>query len=386
MAERNFTPMYNLEELLNAGANVGPQMTLMKNPQTGEPGVLVKEPTSSEKSMSASLSPGGKYIPPQNAKAFITQQRPVSKEDLFDIENKFSKDDIKKLLTQQATATDSLEQIKQNYARQRGLDPQPMAAFLGTMMKNSQGFAEAFPKSKTSEEKMIDLAKLQKMVEEGRKNETDQAIDFIKTGMQKRALEIQAQNDRFSKRQDLTMFNIARKEQASLVKDAAEFRNQYFNAEDAIRPDEKGQIRAGRLNQALSSFARLMGEKGVLTDTDIGRQLSPTLAALQAKVATWATSDPNTLVDASVANSIRDALKTAKEAFKQKYEMQRSVFQNTYFNNPYSPYAGRGWSEQMVRELDKPLELINSAPEQTTPTMNIDQNAIEAEMKRRGLK
>lgn len=167
-----------------------------------------------------------------------------------------------------------------------------------------------------------------------------------------------SKNERFLQGQDLRMFNSARKEQSGLVKEATDFRGSYRNVEDAIQPDANGTVSAARVSMALSQFARLMGEKGVLTDNDIGRQLAPSLELIQAKWKNILTSNPNARVSAESVSEITAALGAAQKAFTESYKLKADTFAETYFDNPGSPYAGKEWAPKLIEGLYQPLNLI----------------------------
>jgi hypothetical protein len=131
-------------------------------------------------------------------------------------------------------------------------------------------------------------------------------------------------------------------------------------------------------------FARLMGEKGVLTDTDTGRQLAPTLQLQIGKLTSMLQSDPNARIPAKNVEAMAQALDMAKKAYAESYQLKADSYRKSYFENPGSPYAGKAWAPQLIEDVYQPLKMIDGGVSAPAPNL---QNAAQQElMRRRGVK
>jgi hypothetical protein len=398
MAEQNFTPIRPAQDQFDLASLLG-QMPIVQNPQTGESGVVIQDKTKKEKKLQKALAP----MPPANVQKVSLPydvSQPVGNDDQ-QFKDYFQKQRAlaDEALAQERLGIGKLEEQKAQmqalsqdpaYAMAHQVDWKPLASYLDTMVKGGK-LAENTTQFVSPQDRAKLQANLENMIQEKRGELTKNQLKVLATEIEKKGMENSSRTARMMYQTDLKMFNTARGEQAKLVKDATEFRQNYFNTEDAITPDEKGTVSVGRVHQALSSFARLMGEKGVLTDTDIGRQLKPTIDTMLAGWGATLQSNPNARLDAKNVAAIKDALNAAKKAYAQKYQMQADVFKSTYFDNPDSPYAGKGWAGQMIADTYKPLDLIQgTGKEKIAPTgkevvkENFDmQKAAIEEMKRR---
>lgn len=272
---------------------------------------------------------------------------------------------VKKSLGEQDAGLSSLENYINEFAKQPvQLDLSPLAAYSDSL---SGGKLSSVQPGMSAEAKQDKLLKLQDLLQQRRGSLAANALAPYKAELAayKDLMRMQmaggagGKQERFEEGLDVRMFDKARKEQAGFTKDVGDFVNSYRNVENAITPDADGTVSVGRLNQSLSQFARLMGEKGVLTDTDTGRQLAPTLEVQMSRLQSILGSDPNARVPASNVAAMTDALVAAKQAYKESYGMKAQSFKNTYFENPGSPYHNKPWAPVLVEELYKPLELIN---------------------------
>lgn len=288
----------------------------------------------------------------------------------------------KNLALQEQGVTQFNKAIQDYRNKPTQIDFSPLAAYFDSNVEGSnllKGYKA--PESETQkQEKLLGMENLLQKTKEGM---SDKDIDYMRVMLsQNRSDKQDARQSRFDQAQDKAMFNQARKEQAGLVKEAGDFRNSYASVEAAIKPDANGQIPVARLQMSLSQFSRLMGEKGVLTDTDIGRQLQNTIDLSLAKYAQMLSSDPNAKIDARAADAMRAALVDAKKVFQDNYKLKADTFTEGYFNNPGSPYAGKKWAKKLVEDTYKPLDLIGKQATGGQPPAN-DPRARLEELRRK---
>lgn len=288
----------------------------------------------------------------------------VSPQQLASAKSTQWEDTAKSALNEQDLGIGQLEQYINEFAsKPRDLDLSPLAAYVDSIMPGSKLSSVKPPMSEDERQKIF--MELQDKLQQRKAALTQSSLAPYKAQLDayKDVMRLSAQDSgrqgRFEASQEVKLFDKARKEQAGLTKDAADFANSYKNVENAITPDADGTVSVGRVNQSLSQFARLMGEKGVLTDTDTGRQLAPTLDRYMTNMRAILESNPNARMPAKNVEAMQEALKVAQAAFKQSYDIKAKSFENTYFNNPGSPYSGREWAPGLVGEIYKPLELID---------------------------
>jgi hypothetical protein len=167
---------------------------------------------------------------------------------------------------------------------------------------------------------------------------------------------------RFQQGQDSKFFTDFRKDSQKIAGEIADAKTSITNVGAAIEPDEKGMVDAARVQMALSNFARLMGEKGVLTDQDTGRQLAPMAALQTARVKQWFTANPGaTKVPASVVSAMTEALEEAKNALTETAKTKLSTLETTY-GEPTAPTAnmyyykgGKKIADALKTKLEKTL-------------------------------
>jgi hypothetical protein len=353
--------IWSMESLLSSGKNVGPYSPLVIDPKTGQPMIGIPE-TQDEKQAAAiasKVSPTkGPGLSDANPKAFVDQstQMPVPEEMLGRDTVKWDKQKVLELLNREQSGVEQQAQALQDMRRTpQEVNWKPLASFVGTMVKGGDKLADAFPEVDTPEKRAMKIQQLENLLQNQRGDLSKNALGLLQHDLQAQAANRQ---NRFEQSQEKRLFDQARKEQNALVKEASDFKGSYKNVESALTPGPDGKVSVGRLQQSLSQFARLMGEKGVLTDTDTGRQLSPTLDLYMARLESMLTSDPNARLDASAVAAMADALKTAKQAYSDNYKMKADIFTEGYFQNPDSPYGGKKWSKKLVEDTYKPLESI----------------------------
>ena len=147
-------------------------------------------------------------------------------------------------------------------------------------------------------------------------------MDRGKEARQERNLEAQAMRD-------------ARKEALSLQKDGAELSQTYTVASEALDDYGTGEVTVGSVKRALSQIARIMGEKGVLTDLDLARQLERTLGQDIESLKTYLSRNPEkSKISVKEVATLRDSLALAMEKAKAMHDLKTSSFNEYYKTLP----------------------------------------------------
>jgi len=226
----------------------------------------------------------------------------------------------------------------------------------------------AYKAPMSEEQKTEKLMALQNQLQQRKEGMVKDSIEALKARLAAtRGSREDARSARQEKSMDWQMFKAVGQDQKKLVGDATTFYNSFANTEAAIKPDADGTISAQRLQMSLSNFARLMGEKGVLTDYDITRQVGPTVDASLAKVQAYITSNPGQRVPAELASEVKAALADAKRTFAAGYRAKADNFRETVANNPGAPTANKQWLPKFIEETYKPLGMIEGQTKNTTP-------------------
>ncbi len=209
---------------------------------------------------------------------------------------------------------------------------------------------------------------IQKLGEGIRKTQNDMAdaqTANLKTLLaDKQAGKQQATQDRFLASQDNKFFTDMRRDAEKASSKVGDAVQNISNVEAAIKPDANGMVDAARLKMSLSNFARLMGEKGVLTDQDTGRQLAPTAALKLAEMEQYLTSNPGAVkIPAKVASAMNEALADAKNAVKGVAVNHLENIKETY-GEPTAPTANMFYKkggEKIVQKLEKRFDSMLGA-------------------------
>lgn len=317
---------------------------------------------------------------PQNA---IPQKDPVQAALEKQLEEK-----TKASLAAQQQAIAEAEQGYQALAN-KPLEPNYSAlGGLYNLLDRTGNQMEVKPREQTDTQRRAELKALRDAINKQKSGLSDDQIAFLKAELARKTQNQDASRQaRFDQAQDTKLFQDVQKQATNLTKDAADFKQITSNLDKAYTPDEQGKISYARVKQSLSSFARLMGEKGVLTDTDVARQWREPVDAIIAKYASL--GDPNAKIDAKDVQVLVAAMKDAKESFADAYKMKADNF-SSQFQDPYSPLAGRKWAPKMMEKIYSPISEIRSsksfASTKKQPAQPVDHSAgALAELKRRGL-
>jgi hypothetical protein len=220
------------------------------------------------------------------------------------------------------------------------------------------------------------LRKLRQDVQHGQGALTDDEINFLKTQLaSKQAARQEGTQARFLAGKDADIYRDVVKK----FEKPAEGIQTFYQSSDAVKQAfQSGDMFS--IQSALSNFARMNGEKGVLTDQDIARVMP---ANLKTKAISWwskVSSDPTVQAPPEVLDALMknmDRLQTAAED-RYKKDMGR-VLEETKYGPMSYPKHGQNIYSAAMKAIRK--------PENANAGMNIpDQSKIDEELKRRGIK
>lgn len=164
------------------------------------------------------------------------------------------------------------------------------------------------------------VQKLQEQIQRGQRGLTQDQIGFLRTMMEeKRAGQLGLSQGN----QDIRVFQDVKKAFAKPADDL----NSFYQSHDVVKAAlDSGDITA--IQSALSNYARMSGEKGVLTDQDIIRVMPSNLKTKAAKWWAAVSSDPTIQAPPEVVTALAaglERLKTAAETkTKSAFELVKS--------------------------------------------------------------
>lgn len=162
----------------------------------------------------------------------------------------------------------------------------------------------------------------------------------------------------------------------------------FYQNHDAIKAAlDAGDVAA--IQASLSNYSRMTGEKGVLTDRDIGRVITPTLSL---KIAQWkanALSNPNTPAPKEIVDSLRKGIERLKEAAETNYKSKIEIAKNQGTKVApamYKKYAEGAYDQ--AKELVRPISGMTLKPNNATADVlsNEDKAKLEKEQLLKELK
>lgn len=220
---------------------------------------------------------------------------------------------------------EQIEALKQAVAKEQ--ERQEKAGVLGRL--DLRPFAQAIKQygatnvvvpTEAPEDRTEILRKLQKELTTARGGLTDDQINFMKTMMEDKK---SAQAALSQGNQDIRVFQDVKRAYDKPAEDIQDF----YQAHDAVKLAlDSGDITA--IQASLSNYARMSGEKGVLTDQDITRVMPNNLKQRAAKWWANVSSDPTVQAPPEVVEALGkgiDRLKQAAEAkAKARFDRIRS--------------------------------------------------------------
>lgn len=272
--------------------------------------------------------------PEQLAPEQLAAQQGVSPEYVGNAGREIDAAMLKRLILAHKQAGDQQEATLQGLRRSIPTpDLRAPMAFLDAAIGTD--VAKHMPAQMTDEERQLKYAGLEDLISKEKSAGVKNIIDYFK------ALESSGKYGDIAqtkmRSQDIGLFNKIKGEAMKVNKDGYEFRRSRAVVQDALTPDKNNTVSAARVQMALSEFARLMGEKGVLTDTDVARSFAPTIATWQANIANRLSGDASARLPAESVSAMVEALRAAEREFAQLQEFKRSDVLSQ-FDIPGSPY------------------------------------------------
>jgi hypothetical protein len=232
------------------------------------------------------------------------------------------------------------------------LDLRPFAQAI-----KSYGVTDITAPTEAPEDRTAILNKLENAVSEAQQGLTkDQVAAFknmMEAGQQRGALQaLQSEENR-----KMRVFeNVSRK----FDKPQQELAD-FYQAHDAFK-SALGAGDVAAVQSALSNYSRMTGEKGVLTDQDIARVITPTLSLKFAQLRSKLLSDPNTPVPKEILTSLSSGLDRLKAAAETKIASRINAAERQASTGPglYKSYA-----QQVAEEARKGIR--SKEESQATP-------------------
>lgn len=254
--------------------------------------------------------------------------------------------------------SEQIEALKQAVAKEQARQEQ--AGVLGRL--DLRPFAQAMRQygsttvavpTEAPEDRTEMLRKLQKELTTAKGGLTDDQINFLKTMMQDKK---DAQAGISQKNQEIRMFNYAQGKYMKPAEDYLKGAGQY----NFVR-SELATGQPTRINRALSQYARIMGQTGVLTDNDIKLQLPPTFVSALDRAYTYVTGNPEAELPPEIVNDLLSTLDSGhaatQKAFKDKLDLVHGSFLQ-------SPYAGMSGIDNLYQQASKSILGGVSAPKE----------------------
>lgn len=207
------------------------------------------------------------------------------------------------------------------------------------------GATNVYIPTEAPEDRTAILNKLENAVAEAQQGLTkDQVLalkNMMEAGQQRGALQaLQSEQNR----QMRVFENVSRK----FDKPQQELAD-FYQAHDAFKSAlEAGDVAA--VQSALSNYSRMTGEKGVLTDQDIARVITPTLSLKFAQWRASLTSNPNTPIPKEILTSLASGLDRLKAAAETKIA---SRIDATERQASVGPGLYKSYAKQVAEEARK---------------------------------
>jgi hypothetical protein len=206
------------------------------------------------------------------------------------------------------------------------------------------------------------LAKLQNAVSEAQQGLTKEQVNALKSMMEdKRA----AQAAISLGNQDIRVFENVAKKFEPIQKGMTEF----YQAHDAFKAAiQSGDV--GAIQSSLANYARMTGEKGPLSDSDIARTISPTFALKFAMLRSNIMSDPKTPVPEETLKTLAAGMDRLRQAAEDKASAQIDAAERLTSKGPgiYKNYSKDVAAEtkKVIRSSDKkkPINIETATPEE----------------------
>lgn len=238
---------------------------------------------------------------------------------------------FKDLLAQQQAGIDkqnqSISDIKTN-ARNDWVVP--AAGFLDqTFGGNQTAVAKAWS-GMSPEERAQEIAKMEGNINQQRSSMSNQVKSLIDSNNTMKMAEAADKNNRFQQGQDMRLNMAFDRSVQGATKGAFESM-QSIGAIENIFNSPDGQVPVGEARAMLSNASRLLGERGVLTDSDIERvQINTLQSQLQSLMAKISGQPDNQRVPVENYRSLINAISQSKQAMGAAVQQRLNAIGQSY--------------------------------------------------------
>lgn len=216
------------------------------------------------------------------------------------------------------------------------------------------------------------LSKLQSAVSEAQQGLTKEQVNALKGMLEDKR---SAQAGISQKNQEIRMFNYAQGKYLKPAEDYLKGSGQYNFVRNELATGQPSKI-----NRALSQYARIMGQTGVLTDNDIRLQLPPTFVSALDRAYTYVTGNPEAELPQEIVTDLLSTLDSGQAATQQAFKNKLDLTHQSFLQGPY---AGMPALDNLYAQSSKTI-LGNAKPAKGGAPGGLPPAAdIEAEAKRR---
>lgn len=264
--------------------------------------------------------------------------------------------EIKKLIRQKFLESQQLQQQEIEQAKQRlALEQakQSEAGVLGNL--DLRPFAEAarqygattavVPKE-APESNAAMVEKLRQEVIKNQQGMSQEQVNFLKTMMEDKK---NAQAALSQKNYEKRLFDTAKTDYIKPANEYAKTAGQYNFVKSEIATGQPT-----RINRALSQYARIMGQTGVLTDNDIRMQIPPTALGALDRAWTFVSGNPEAQLPEDIVKDLLNTLDSGHYATKDAYKRKIDTIHSMYMSSP--AYASMPGLEGLYKSALKPAD------------------------------
>jgi hypothetical protein len=233
---------------------------------------------------------------------------------------------------------------EQNRSGFEKMDLSPLHRMAMQMGADPSGAAGYKPPDNTKE------TALREAISKKQSGLADDELAYLKTSLEDKAKSRQeGTQNRFLAAQDKNIFQDVKKGYQKPVEDL----NTFYQSHDAVKSAlATGDVAA--IQSSLSNFARLNGEKGVLTDQDIIRVVPDNLKGRAAKWLQFIKSDPTVQAPPEVVQALAQGMERLTDAAEGKFKSSAENNRSMYSEGPMS-YGNYGQKlyDQSLKNLRK---------------------------------
>lgn len=277
---------------------------------------------------------------------------------------------------QQAGVKQAQEALRKEQERQAGmgvlqkLDLRPFAEALRSYGSTSVAQAQAPEMTEAQRQELI--RKLQAQVQGAQEGMTKEQVAALRTMMQDKK---DAQAALSQKNLENRMWQSAKTDYLKPANDYMKTAGQYNFVKNEIATGQPT-----RINRALSQYARIMGQTGVLTDNDIRMQIPASILGVLDRAWTFVSGNvEGTELPADIVNDLIATLDAGHIATKNAYKKKLDTVHSMYMSSPM--YVNLPGLEGLYKSALKSADA--EAATSTVPSGMPSSEAIKAERERR---